>query len=352
MFGAICSVFVPNAGAAVSFQNLCELKDGLLTLRCKNMPLVEVLSHIARVANLEIYLIEAPGNVFVNKDYLDEPLKKVLKRLLKDFNYAVIYASGDIGTAGVRFVKKRTGLRKKSFRMKKKYFGGDPGSEGRQNSQYEGRPTSLARVKTWTSSTSDDERWNILQGGRQRIENELPSQTNRKRMQNTTADGGQKGSFSNGSSSTEEEVSESSEEIVGSSETSGSESFGSDAESEHYDHGSKNKSKDTAAGENNESFQGLDKLHEDPMAQKGGKGDDNQNGRGTPEPETDPATVNSHDWQNDLQCQIDQLKYRIESGASDGDYEKWSSIKGEKYITHDRELLKRYQETLEALLSD
>jgi hypothetical protein len=50
-----------------------------------------------------------------------------------------------------------------------------------------------------------------------------------------------------------------------------------------------------------------------------------------------------------LDGKISELMARIESGASDRDYAKWSSIKGEKYITHDSERLEYYQNKLDEL---
>jgi hypothetical protein len=50
-----------------------------------------------------------------------------------------------------------------------------------------------------------------------------------------------------------------------------------------------------------------------------------------------------------IQLMISNLEDRIASGQSDRDYEKWSSIKGEKYVIHDTELLAYYKQRLASL---
>ena len=48
-----------------------------------------------------------------------------------------------------------------------------------------------------------------------------------------------------------------------------------------------------------------------------------------------------------IRYQIENLERRIESGQSDRDYELWSSIRGPKYVVHDRVRLDRYRELLD-----
>ena len=57
------------------------------------------------------------------------------------------------------------------------------------------------------------------------------------------------------------------------------------------------------------------------------------------------------DWTNKDQIQliVNHLEERIASGRSDRDYEKWASIKGEKYVTHDKETLAYYEQRLAGL---
>jgi hypothetical protein len=79
-----------------------------------------------------------------------------------------------------------------------------------------------------------------------------------------------------------------------------------------------------------------------------------------PEPDSQPGDVtNTNNPAEDsisqreafLNRQIGRLESRISSGASDRDYAKWSSIKGEKYVTHDSETLEYYQNELDELYS-
>lgn len=48
-----------------------------------------------------------------------------------------------------------------------------------------------------------------------------------------------------------------------------------------------------------------------------------------------------------IRYQIENLGRRIESGQSDRDYELWTSIRGPKYVVHDRVRLDRYRELLD-----
>lgn len=51
-----------------------------------------------------------------------------------------------------------------------------------------------------------------------------------------------------------------------------------------------------------------------------------------------------------LKGKIESIQQQIESGEADRWYEKWSGIKGEKYVTHPAEKLTRLEEQLEELL--
>jgi hypothetical protein len=48
-----------------------------------------------------------------------------------------------------------------------------------------------------------------------------------------------------------------------------------------------------------------------------------------------------------IQNQIEALNKRIDSGISDQEYEKWVSIRGKNYVTHDRERLANLQKQLD-----
>jgi hypothetical protein len=50
-----------------------------------------------------------------------------------------------------------------------------------------------------------------------------------------------------------------------------------------------------------------------------------------------------------LRRMIGMIEQRIASGESDRYYEKWSQKKGAQYVTHDRDLLKRYKEKLKEI---
>jgi hypothetical protein len=46
---------------------------------------------------------------------------------------------------------------------------------------------------------------------------------------------------------------------------------------------------------------------------------------------------------------IEELRCRIKSGESDREYERWAKIRGPKFVVHDRDRLKRYQQQLSNL---
>lgn len=85
-----------------------------------------------------------------------------------------------------------------------------------------------------------------------------------------------------------------------------------------------------------------------------GTGDTTTSAEALQAPTAPPPGVNvpeDFDWttKDQIQLIVDHLEERIDSGQSDRDYEKWASIKGEKYVTHDKELLAYYEQRLASL---
>lgn len=50
-----------------------------------------------------------------------------------------------------------------------------------------------------------------------------------------------------------------------------------------------------------------------------------------------------------LSSKIEALRHRIESGVSDREYDKWVQYRDPKYLVHDRERIKRYENRLSQL---
>jgi len=69
---------------------LVKAKDDLLTLKATDAPLIEVLTRIVNETGIRITLHGEPDDV-LTADFSDLPLDKGLRRLLKDWDYVLIY---------------------------------------------------------------------------------------------------------------------------------------------------------------------------------------------------------------------------------------------------------------------
>ena len=77
----------PKAGGSAFFV---RVKDNLLTVKLKDVPLEKVLTEIVNQTGIQIS-IDGPMEELVSADFSDLPLDEGLKRLLRDFNHIFIY---------------------------------------------------------------------------------------------------------------------------------------------------------------------------------------------------------------------------------------------------------------------
>jgi hypothetical protein len=52
-----------------------------------------------------------------------------------------------------------------------------------------------------------------------------------------------------------------------------------------------------------------------------------------------------------LEYRIAGLRDRLQSGVSDREYDKWASVRGARYVTHDRKKIEMYERQLQELRS-
>ncbi|MBW1861075.1 MAG: HEAT repeat domain-containing protein [Deltaproteobacteria bacterium] len=69
-----------------------RVKDGLLTVKVRNIPLKRVLEEIAGQTKIKL-VFNGPSNAMISSDFSGFPLEKGLRRLIRGMNYACIYGS-------------------------------------------------------------------------------------------------------------------------------------------------------------------------------------------------------------------------------------------------------------------
>ncbi len=93
----ILLLFVPISGTCVSANDettesssIIRVKDDLLTVKVKDIPLNKVLREVAEELSIRIFSL-IPGEEPVVADFSRLPVEEGLRRLLRDFNYAFTY---------------------------------------------------------------------------------------------------------------------------------------------------------------------------------------------------------------------------------------------------------------------
>ena len=88
-------------------------RDGLVTMRCREVPLEQAMEALADAAGIGIYLVDAAVSP-VSVDMVDTPVAEALRLLLRGTSYAAIYGHGKSasvviypGSGGARFAADR-----------------------------------------------------------------------------------------------------------------------------------------------------------------------------------------------------------------------------------------------------
>jgi hypothetical protein len=69
-----------------------RVEDNLLTLKLKDAPLEKVLTEIAHQAGIQI-TVYGPMEEYLSAEFSGLPMEKGLRRLMRDFNYVLIYGA-------------------------------------------------------------------------------------------------------------------------------------------------------------------------------------------------------------------------------------------------------------------
>ena len=72
--------------------SVVQVREGLLTVKVRNIPLKRVLEEIAGQTEIKL-VFDGQADAMLSADISDIPLEKGLRRLIRDMNYAFIYGS-------------------------------------------------------------------------------------------------------------------------------------------------------------------------------------------------------------------------------------------------------------------
>ncbi len=324
---SMSTLFLPLSGLAALKKETGAAGDGLVSIRCDNRPVLQVLDEIADKADLEIYLFDSLEKASANGEFVDEPVQNVLRRLLRGCDYAVIYASGAGDASGVRLVEGGTGASKGRVSSRRRSSGSRRSVTARRqmSGTRSGRPTPASARGAAPMGSGNASRTPV-QGTQESTPGTWGTVT-----RGTRGGGGFMGGGGN-SGASDSAADSLSAGSVDSVETPGGTTGGTSAS------GVPGQPSESAGNRPVPQSPGLPPDRPDPYSQPGD--DTNTN---------NPAEDGVSQREAFLNRQIGMLESRIANGASDRDYAKWSSIKGEKYVTHDSERLQYYQNELDAL---
>ena len=101
-------IFVTGVSGADKTDNpssVIRVKDNLLTVKVRDMPLEKVLMEIANQIPVKFELLVS-GEEPLKADFTSLPLEKGLKRLLRDYNYTFIYDNSEKSKGSEREIRK------------------------------------------------------------------------------------------------------------------------------------------------------------------------------------------------------------------------------------------------------
>jgi hypothetical protein len=269
-------------------------KDGRISLKTHEVPLVSLLQEIVGSTNIQIVTASRiQGDQLINADVQNKSLAETLRLLLAGYNYLVCYHTepsfrGLQLIAGSTFSQAGMELLPFSDGSKGAVTAAINGSESARNGS-----GNVQQNKTVHAS----QEWN----GGPRVH--VPTNEQRAKQESFT-------------------------DVAGSRTTRPSRA---------------------ASGDEHKSAQD---------STRGNPGTDEEwNGSGDfAEVEGDPAAIEQaalqKNWKREdfLRYKIEILSRNIESGSSDMQYEVWIQRKDKKYVTHDRDLLEHYEKELVTLL--
>ena len=91
--------FTANDASASRSEFFFEYKEGMISLKSDNIPIMSLLEKITEVSSIEIFLIDDIDSRSITADFKDRSLEDALRSILKDCSYAILYFN-DISSKG------------------------------------------------------------------------------------------------------------------------------------------------------------------------------------------------------------------------------------------------------------
>ena len=82
-------------------KRVATSQDGSLTLACKDMEIRLLLEDIAAAVGIQIYLFDKPGQERISLDVSKKKVQEILRSVLRDYDYAVVYCSDQQSEGGI-----------------------------------------------------------------------------------------------------------------------------------------------------------------------------------------------------------------------------------------------------------
>lgn len=326
-FGVMCLTTVAIDSVSALPGGSVRYDRGLLTISERDVPFMTLLDKISREANLDIYVVDRqlPRNVSLN--IVDKPVDDTLRMLLRGCSYAVVYDAfeprsmvvpgGQYADAGQRVTLLNMGSGGGGARA----VSHNAGSRDVQRSQQHHASSTRAPVR----------------GGRSTYQS--PSQTAATRVHQaqssgTSTGGGGAWAYYQGSDDNAAAGTGSGGAAQYASNSYAASETGGGAQYIRTSGGTNSNTSSNASGNDNDN------------GYNNAPDDDNTGYDAGYDNAPDDDNYNSGDYDDGESKRCRQycserymLENRIASGQSDRYYNKWAEIRGEEYVTHDRDRL-------------
>jgi hypothetical protein len=318
----------PQTGISAIPKNTVTYADGLISIQYSGKKLGYLLDEIAEMLSITVYLYDNSGSEIVTISIEDRDPVDALRSILRNRNYCIVFNEAS-GMAGVERLYGLTGKPSRSFGLSRRRTtnvktGNSALASVRNYVDDEGSENSTLSAGNYAED-GQGKRTGVMQNGRNRV----------------FSDGGGRDQSPELDNSYDLQLSQ--------TDVTESEGLSGSWEEEVYD----NNYEQASDGSQQDSSSYYAKVDDDYWETE----DANYSKTGDDYWETEDASYGTNDAYNDqdskiasLESQIENIQEQIESGEADRWYEKWSNIKGEKYITHPQENLARLEEKLEELL--
>ncbi|MBN1625276.1 MAG: hypothetical protein JW944_02025 [Deltaproteobacteria bacterium] len=307
-----------DAGNASIAQDGVQYKDGLLSVNIRNASLKEFLKIISEKTGVEIYVFGAKeGSITAN--FTGKSLEKGLSSILRDCNFAIVFSENKLGSGVHWYEPLSMGSSGHSRAAGIKGASGAPSSSGtKRTAKVSGTESGPVINKGPALSGTDSSKQGIKDG-----EQEEASEYY---LGNNIASG-----YRNASNGDD-----------------GNEDNGDKEGNDEYPYDDNDDESSSDANQTEESIADYEENEDNADVESDGE-------EGSFAEEEDLPSWYYEGMSREetkLRYRIDTLEKQIESGYADRQYDLWSSIKSEDYLTHTSYWLEIYQERLDNLTAN